>query len=39
MDRNRMMIGLVFAVLVGLLLSMFVYHEFKLASAPRRRSK
>lgn len=34
MDRNRMAVGLGIAVFVGLLLSMFVYHEFKLASAP-----
>jgi pilus assembly protein CpaB len=34
MDRKRMMIGLTVAVFAGLLLSIFVYHEFRLASAP-----
>ncbi len=34
MDRNRMTIGLGIAVVVGLLFAIFVYHEFKLASAP-----
>ena len=34
MDRNRMTIGLAIALFVGLLLAIFVYHEFKLASAP-----
>ena len=34
MDRNRMMIGMAVSVFAGLLLSIFVYHEFKLASAP-----
>jgi pilus assembly protein CpaB len=34
MDRNRMVIGLAVAMFVGLLFAMFVYHEFKLASAP-----
>jgi len=34
MDRKRMMIGLAFAVFAGLMLSIFVYHEFRLASAP-----
>jgi pilus assembly protein CpaB len=34
MDRNRMMIGLTIAVVAGLLLSIFIYHEFRIASAP-----
>jgi len=34
MDRNRMTIGLGIALVVGLLFAIFVYHEFKLASAP-----
>jgi pilus assembly protein CpaB len=34
MDRSRMMIGLAISVFAGLLLSIFVYHEFKIASAP-----
>jgi pilus assembly protein CpaB len=34
MDRNRMMIGLAIAVVAGLLLSIFIYHEFRIASAP-----
>jgi len=33
MDRNRMLIGVGIAVVVGLLLSTFVYRQFKLASA------
>jgi pilus assembly protein CpaB len=34
MNRNRLMVGLAIAVFAGLLLSMFVYHEFKIASSP-----
>jgi pilus assembly protein CpaB len=34
MDRNRMMIGLAVAVVAGLLLSVFIYHEFQIASTP-----
>lgn len=34
MDRKRLMTGLVIAVFCALILSMFVYHEFKLASVP-----
>jgi pilus assembly protein CpaB len=34
MDRNRMTLGLGFAFFVGLFFAWFVYHEFKLASAP-----
>ena len=34
MDRNRMMSGLGFAILVGLFGAIFVYHEFKVASTP-----
>jgi pilus assembly protein CpaB len=34
MDRTRMMIGLAVSVFAGFLLSIFVYHEFKLVSAP-----
>jgi pilus assembly protein CpaB len=34
MDRNRMMIGLAVSVFAGFLLSIFVYHEFKLVSSP-----
>lgn len=35
MNRNRLLAGLSFAVLCGLLLSIFVYREFKSATAPR----
>ncbi len=34
MDRNRMMVGLAIAVVAGLLLSIFIYHEFQIASTP-----
>jgi pilus assembly protein CpaB len=34
MNQNRMVIGLVFAFVVALFLSMFVYHQFKTLSAP-----
>jgi pilus assembly protein CpaB len=34
MNRNRLMAGLGIAIFAGILLSMFVYHEFKIASAP-----
>jgi pilus assembly protein CpaB len=34
MNRNRLLGGLAVAVFAGILLSMFVYHEFKMASAP-----
>jgi pilus assembly protein CpaB len=35
MNRNRLLIGLVSAVILGLILSSFVYLEFKQASAPK----
>ena len=34
MNRNRLTAGLAIAIMAGLLLSIFVYHEFKIASAP-----
>jgi pilus assembly protein CpaB len=35
MDRKRLFTGLIIAVFAAFLLAMFVYHEFKVASAPR----
>ena len=35
MNRNRLFIGLVSAIVLGLILSSFVYREFKQASAPK----
>jgi pilus assembly protein CpaB len=35
MNRNRMMVGLAFAVFSAFVFSLFVYHEFKQATAPR----
>jgi pilus assembly protein CpaB len=35
MDRKRLVTGLVFAVFAALMLTIFIVHEFRLASAPR----
>ena len=34
MDRKRLVTGLMIALVAGLLLSMWVYHEFRIASTP-----